>query len=83
MEIRPLDLTEMATLNYDITTYQPILFAAESVDHLEDVVGTLLRQLRRRRAGADQGRPGDLIERPDRLRGAAATRGVARTSAVA
>jgi len=40
MEIRPLDLTEMATLNYDITSYQPILFAAESVDHLEDVVGT-------------------------------------------
>lgn len=40
MEIRPLDLTQMATLNYDITTYQPILFAAESVDHLEDVVGT-------------------------------------------
>lgn len=40
MEIRPLDLTQMATLNYDITSYQPILFAAESVDHLEDVVGT-------------------------------------------
>jgi phenylalanine-4-hydroxylase len=40
MEIRPLDLTQMATLNYDITTYQPVLFAAESVDHLEDVVGT-------------------------------------------
>jgi phenylalanine-4-hydroxylase len=40
MEIRPLDLGQMATLNYDITTYQPILFAAESVDHLEDVVGT-------------------------------------------
>jgi len=39
MEIRPLDLTQMATLNYDITTYQPILFAAESVAHLEDVVG--------------------------------------------
>lgn len=40
MEIRPLELTEMATLNYDITTYQPILFAAESVGQLEDVVGT-------------------------------------------
>jgi phenylalanine-4-hydroxylase len=40
MEIRPLDLTQMATLNYDITSYQPILFAAKSVDHLEDVVGT-------------------------------------------
>jgi phenylalanine-4-hydroxylase len=40
MEIRPLDLHDMATLNYDITAYQPILFAAESVDHMEDVVGT-------------------------------------------
>lgn len=40
MEIRPLDLPQMATLNYDITAYQPILFAAQSVDHLEDVVGT-------------------------------------------
>ena len=39
MEIRPLDLVEMGTLNYDITSYQPILFRAESVDHLEDVVG--------------------------------------------
>ena len=40
MEIRPLDLAEMGTLNYDITAYQPVLFRAESVDHLEDVVGT-------------------------------------------
>lgn len=40
MEIRSLDLTQMATLNYDITSYQPVLFAAESVGHLEDVVGT-------------------------------------------
>lgn len=39
MEIRPLDLREMGTLNYDITAYQPVLFRAESLDHLEDVVG--------------------------------------------
>lgn len=39
MEIRPLDLHQMGTLNYDITAYQPVLFRAESVDHLEDVVG--------------------------------------------
>ena len=39
MEIRPLDLVDMGTLNYDITAYQPVLFRAESVDHLEDVVG--------------------------------------------
>lgn len=39
MEIRDLDLLDMGTLNYDITKYQPVLFAARSVDHLEDVVG--------------------------------------------
>jgi phenylalanine-4-hydroxylase len=39
MDIRPLDLHQMGTLNYDITAYQPILFRAESLTHLEDVVG--------------------------------------------
>ena len=39
MDIRPLDLHQMGTLNYDITAYQPVLFRAESLDHLEDVVG--------------------------------------------
>lgn len=39
MDIRALDLHQMGTLNYDITAYQPLLFRAESVDHLEDVVG--------------------------------------------
>jgi phenylalanine-4-hydroxylase len=39
MEIRPLDLHAMGTLAYDITKYQPVLFRAESVDQLEDVVG--------------------------------------------
>lgn len=39
MEHRALDLAEMGTLNYDITRYQPILYAAESLDQLEDVVG--------------------------------------------
>jgi phenylalanine-4-hydroxylase len=39
MEIRPLDLHQMGTLNYDITAYQPVLFRAEGLDHLEDVVG--------------------------------------------
>jgi phenylalanine-4-hydroxylase len=38
-DLRPLDLYEMATVEYDITKYQPILFCAESMDHLEDVVG--------------------------------------------
>ena len=39
MDIRPLDLHQMGTLNYDITAYQPVLFRAESLAHLEDVVG--------------------------------------------
>lgn len=39
MEIRPLDLHQMGTLNYDITAYQPVLFRADGLDHLEGVVG--------------------------------------------
>ena len=39
MEIRPLDIAAMATADYDITSYQPVLFAAASFDELEDVVG--------------------------------------------
>ena len=40
MEHRPLDLADMGTLNYDITAYQPVLFCAESLEQLEDVVGS-------------------------------------------
>ena len=39
MEIRPLDFAEMVTIDYDITKYQPVLFCADSVGQLEDVVG--------------------------------------------
>ncbi|HMJ34766.1 MAG TPA: phenylalanine 4-monooxygenase [Baekduia sp.] len=39
MEIRPLDLAEMTTIDYDITKYQPVLYAADSISHLEDAVG--------------------------------------------
>ncbi len=39
MEHRPLDLVEMGTADYDITAYQPVLYRAESVDELVDVVG--------------------------------------------
>jgi phenylalanine-4-hydroxylase len=38
-EIRPLDIAEMGVLDYDITRYQPILFAAAGIEHLLDVVG--------------------------------------------
>jgi phenylalanine-4-hydroxylase len=44
MEIRPIDFAEMTTIEYDITKYQPVLYAAESMDHLEDVVGSFFRE---------------------------------------
>jgi phenylalanine-4-hydroxylase len=44
MEIRPLDIGQMGTINYDITAYQPVLFAADSLDQLEDVVGTFFTE---------------------------------------
>ncbi len=39
MEHRPLHLVEMGTAEYDITAYQPVLYRAESIDELVDVVG--------------------------------------------
>ena len=39
-DVRPLDFAAMATLDYDITKYQPVLFAAESMEHLVDAVGS-------------------------------------------
>ncbi len=39
MEIRPLDLAEMVTIDYDITHYQPVLYAASSLGEVEDVIG--------------------------------------------
>jgi phenylalanine-4-hydroxylase len=44
MEIRPLDFAEMASIEYDITKYQPVLYAAASMDELEDAVGTFFRE---------------------------------------
>jgi phenylalanine-4-hydroxylase len=38
-EIRPVDIHEMATLEYDITHYQPILFACDGMGELTDRVG--------------------------------------------
>jgi phenylalanine-4-hydroxylase len=38
-DLRPLDLLEMGTLEYDITKYQPVLFCADSIGELENVVG--------------------------------------------
>jgi phenylalanine-4-hydroxylase len=39
MEIRPLDFHQMGTIEYDITHYQPVLFAADSKAQLVDEVG--------------------------------------------
>jgi phenylalanine-4-hydroxylase len=44
-EIRPLDFHEMGTLEYDITHYQPILFGAESMDHIMDAVGSFFAEM--------------------------------------
>ena len=38
-EIRPVDFHAMATLEYDITHYQPILFAVDGMGELSDRVG--------------------------------------------
>jgi phenylalanine-4-hydroxylase len=38
-EIRPFDLYSMGTLPFDITTYQPVLFAADSMTHFVDTIG--------------------------------------------
>lgn len=38
-DIRPLDVRAMATHRYDVTSYQPVLFAADSLAHLEDFLG--------------------------------------------
>ena len=40
MEIRPIDFHQMGTIDYDITKYQPVLFGAESFDHMIDAVGS-------------------------------------------
>jgi len=39
MEHRPLDIVEMGTAEYDITQYQPVLYRAESIDEIVEVIG--------------------------------------------
>ncbi|MFI9412526.1 phenylalanine 4-monooxygenase [Nocardia gamkensis] len=38
-ELRPLDIAQMGTATYDITHYQPILYCADSIAEIEDVIG--------------------------------------------
>jgi phenylalanine-4-hydroxylase len=52
-EIRPLDVAAMGVQAYDITHYQPILFAAEGIEHLLEVVGGFF-------AGCDDDTPARL-----------------------
>jgi phenylalanine-4-hydroxylase len=52
-EIRPLDIAGMGVLEYDITKYQPILFAADGLEHLFDEVGAFF-------AGCDDDSPARL-----------------------
>jgi phenylalanine-4-hydroxylase len=44
MDHRPLDLIEMGTADYDITAYQPVLYRADSIEEVVDVVGGFFRQ---------------------------------------
>jgi phenylalanine-4-hydroxylase len=43
-DLRPLDIVAMATQEYDITHYQPVLFCADGMGELEDVVGTFFAE---------------------------------------
>ena len=47
-EIRPWDIEQMGTLDYDITRYQPVLFAAESFDRMVDDLTTFFDGFGRR-----------------------------------
>ena len=38
-EIRPFDVEAMGRTDYDITTYQPVLFAAEGIDQVTEELG--------------------------------------------
>jgi phenylalanine-4-hydroxylase len=42
-DIRPIDFHAMATLEYDITHYQPILFACDGMEELTERVGGFFR----------------------------------------
>jgi phenylalanine-4-hydroxylase len=41
-EIRPLDFAAMARVEYDITQYQPVLFAARSMTEVHDALDAFL-----------------------------------------
>ncbi len=63
MQIRPLDFHEMGTIDYDITHYQEVLFAAASVGQLVGAVGSFF-------ASFDDDTPARLARDYDRRHGA-------------
>ena len=44
-EVRPLDIADMIATPYDISTYQPIVFGASSLDEVHKTVGDYFRSL--------------------------------------
>ena len=70
----------MATIEYDITHYQPILFGADSIDHLVDAVGSFFADLRRRDSGPVRNR--ERSGRPAGLNQFAVARAAGRLSRV-
>ena len=43
-DIRPIDLTAMGTVGYDIDVYQPVLFAGDSLQHVLDTAGAFFAE---------------------------------------
>jgi phenylalanine-4-hydroxylase len=43
MDLRPLDIAEMGTADYDITAYQPVLYSAHSIAEIVEVIGGFFR----------------------------------------
>lgn len=43
--VRPLDIAEMITTPYDISTYQPTIFGASSLDEVRETVGDYYRSV--------------------------------------
>ena len=60
IQVRPLDVGAMGRAEYDITTYQPVLYEARSFEHVEDEIGGFfadctddsIRELSERRVSA-------------------------------
>jgi phenylalanine-4-hydroxylase len=67
-DIRPVDFHTMATLEYDITHYQPILFACDGMSELTERVGGFF-------AGFDDDTPARLAREAERPAAAGAAAG--------